>query len=291
MKKYYVFAGISILCWSSMATVVKLLLGAMDSMTALFLSSLFAVLGLLLVGIFSKKLRLLRRYRWRDYLNMVLIGLPGNLLYNVFYYAGAARMPAAEAFIVNYLWPIMSVVFACILLKEKMTPAKLLGLLLSFLGVFFVIGESLFAFDVGSLAGAGLCVLGAVSYGAFCALNQKHDYDPTIATMVSYGSVAILTGAFVLCTGEIPPLRAPQLLGLAWNGGMTLGVATITWILALGAGNTAKISNLAYLTPVLSLLWTFLFLKEEIQPLALVGLGVIMLGIFIQLLWRGRAPE
>ena len=289
MKKYYFFAFTSILCWSSLATVVKLLLGTMDSMQVLFVSAIFAVVGLLLIALFTGRLKRLREYRWRDYLKMVLIGLPGNFLYNVFYYAGAARMPASEAFIVNYLWPIMGVIFACILLKEKMTPVKLAAILLSFFGVFFVIGESVFTFDASTLLGALFCVLGAISYGAFTALNQKCDYDPCLSTLVSYASVAILAGVYVLGTGGLPRLEVPQILGLAWNGGMVLGVATITWILALGARNTAKIANLAYLTPFLSLLWTFLFLKEQIKPLALVGLGVIMLGILIQLLYGSKS--
>ena len=49
-------------------------------------------------------------------------------LYYVFYYTGTSNMPASQAFIVNYLWPIMSVVFACIILKEKMTVPKIFAL-------------------------------------------------------------------------------------------------------------------------------------------------------------------
>ena len=56
-----------------------------------------------------------------------------------------------------------------------------------------------------------------------------------------------------------------------------------SWALALEKGDTAKISNLAYITPFLSLIWTGLILKEKISIYAIIGLIVIILGILIQL--------
>ncbi|MBQ9132162.1 MAG: DMT family transporter, partial [Clostridia bacterium] len=96
-------------------------------------------------------------------------------------------------------------------------------------------------------------------------------------------------GTFVIC-GIIhcimgPPLQieAGQLVGLAWNGVFVMAVATTTWAIALDAGNTAKISNLAYVTPFLSLVWTFFVLHETPSPWAVGGLCLIVLGIFVQL--------
>ena len=66
MKKYYLFASISILCWSTVATIVKLLLGSLSSWQVLFASSLFAGLFLLAVTIVTGKLKLLKHYRVRD---------------------------------------------------------------------------------------------------------------------------------------------------------------------------------------------------------------------------------
>ena len=42
MKKEYIYAGISILCWSTSATITKLLLGSINSIQLLFVSSIFA---------------------------------------------------------------------------------------------------------------------------------------------------------------------------------------------------------------------------------------------------------
>jgi drug/metabolite transporter (DMT)-like permease len=74
-----------------------------------------------------------------------------------------------------------------------------------------------------------------------------------------------------------------QILGLLWNGIFVIGIATVAWNLALKYGSTAKISTLAYITPFLSLVWTFFVLKEPIKPLSVIGLMLIIIGIFIQI--------
>ena len=78
-------------------------------------------------------------------------------------------------------------------------------------------------------------------------------------------------------------IGALQLLGFAWNGVFVMATATVTWAIALKLGGTAKVSNLAYITPFLSLVWTRLVLGEPIKLLSVAGLVVIVVGIFIQL--------
>jgi len=212
-----------------------------------------------------------------------MIGLPGTFFYYIFYYAGTDILPASQAFIVNYLWPIMSIVFACILLKEKMTIRKGIAIALSFLGVVLVAGSDLLQLEKNTLLGGAFCVLGAVSYGLFTALNQKFHYDKYNTMMVSYFAAAFLTTVMNAFNSDLFMPTPVQMLGFAWNGIFTMAIANLTWILALACGKTAKISNLAYITPFLSLVWTSLILKEELHVRSILGLLIIVTGIFIQL--------
>lgn len=283
MKKSFILAGVSILLWSTMATVSKLLLGSMSGMQVLCVSSLFASVFLFVLGICNGKVSAMRHLCTKDYLKMTVAGLPGTFLYYMFYYIGAARLPASQAFIINYLWPIMSVVFACILLKEKMTVRKAVAIVLSFLGVVIVTGGDLLHLNAQTLIGIGGCVMGAVSYGVFTSLNQKWRYDTQTATMVAFFATFIIALIVNAVSGDLFVPSMAQLAGLTFNGVLSFAIPTMCWILALSGGNTAKISNLAYITPFLSLVWTSLFLKEPISVYAVAGLAVIILGIFIQL--------
>ncbi len=72
-------------------------------------------------------------------------------------------------------------------------------------------------------------------------------------------------------------------LGFLWNGMFTMALANTLWVIALQSGETAKISNLAYITPFLALVWTSLILKEPFSIFSLLGLTVIVFGILLQL--------
>ena len=283
MKKTYLLAGTSILLWSTLATVSKLLLGTMNSVQVLAISAAFAFVVLFLYNLCTGALRVMKGYQLKDYLILVAIGLPGTLFYNLFYFAGATILPASQAFIVNYLWPIMSVVFACILLKEKLTGRKILAFAISFLGVATVAGGDLLNFQPQTLGGILLCMGAAVSYGVYTAVNQRWSYDKKIAVMIAYGSTGVLCLVIQLCMGMPLTMNWGQTAGLVWNGIGVMAVATTTWAMALDAGPTAKISNLAYITPFLSLVWTFLVLHEIPSLWAVAGLCLIVLGIFVQL--------
>lgn len=283
MKREYMYAGTAILCWSTVATISKLLLNNLNSIQVLWVSALLAAVFLLVVNIVSGNIKGLKDYNAKDYIISILIGLPGTFLYYVFYYSGTDLMPASQAFIINYMWPMMSVVFACIILKEKMTVRKGIAIAVSFLGVCIVTGGDMIQLNQTTIFGALMCIMGAVSYGLFTALNQKMHYEKSISMMLNYFMTFILTSIINIVNGDVFLPDFEQLLGFAWNGIFTMAIASTVWMLALESGKTAKISNLAYITPFLSLVWTSLFLKEEISVNSIIGLIVIVFGILIQL--------
>jgi len=284
MKKEYIYAGISIFLWSTTVTVTKLLLGSLNSMQILAVSSFFAFIFLLILNLFKKKLSELKKYKIKDYLQITGMGALGVFLYYLFLYLGTNKMLASQAFILNYLWPMMTVVFACIILKEKMTFRKILAIVLSFVGVIIVTANgNLLNIDNNTLIGALFCILAAISYGLFSVLNKYKGYDKYASMMLYYLITFIICIIYLLITKTTINIGIGQAGGLLWSGIATSAIAFTTWALALQKGDTAKISNLAYITPFLSLVWTYFLLKENISIYSVLGLVVIVLGIFIQL--------
>lgn len=289
MKKTYIYAAAAIVTWSTMPTISKLLLDEMDSYKVLCISTFFATAAMIIINICSKKWKVMKSYRLKDYLKMAVIGLPGVFLYYAFYYAGTARMSASQAFIINYLWPIMSIVFASIVLREKMTARKIIAIIISFLGVFTVAGDDIINFNAETVFGMLFCFGAAVCYGLYTAVNKKSSYDKQVSMTVAMLVAFLPSLIIVLIRGGNLLIKPMQLPGMLWNGVATMAFANLAWALALSLGNTAKVSNLAYITPFLSLVWTFFILKEPIDTMSLLGLCVIVLGIIIQL--KGDKPH
>lgn len=283
MKKTYFLAGTSIFFWSTVAVTTKLLLGSHNNFQVLCVSALFAAIFLFVTNVATGNIKKLKQYKAKDYVISALIGLPGTFFYYVFYYGGADRMLASQAFIVNYLWPIMSIVFACIILKEKMTLRKAIAVIISFMGVAIVTGSDFTHLSKNVITGTLMCVSAAICYGIFTSLNQKFNYDKQLSMMINYIVTYILTGIINIAGGDAFVPEAAEILGFIWNGVFTMAIANTAWAIALESGKTAKISNLAYITPFVSLIWTSLILKEKLNINFVLGLIAIVLGIFIQM--------
>lgn len=284
MKNPYIYAAISIFCWSTVATTTKLLLhNGFSNIQLLWVSSFLAFLFLLFVNLFTNKLKHFKNYKPKDFLISVAIGLPGTFFYYFFYYWGTAQMPASQAFIINYLWPIMCLVFAVIILKEKITLRSIVAICISFLGIVVIMLGNVEEQNPNFFVGAFSCILGAVSYGIFTALNKKYTYDKGLSMMLSYFVTFLLTTAINASSNTLFIPSASQWLGYAWNGIFTMAIANTVWLLALDNGKTEKIANLAYITPFLSILWTSLILKEKMSIYSIIGFLVIISGILIQI--------
>ncbi|MBR5271205.1 MAG: DMT family transporter [Clostridia bacterium] len=282
MKKTYIYIATSVFCWSTVATITKILLSDLDSFQVLYISSFFAFAILLVFNIATGNIKAISKYRIKDLALSVLISIPSTVFYYIFYYTGTDLMPASQAFIVNYLWPIMSVVFACIILKEKVGFKKILAILISFVGLLVSMQDAILHFNKSMILGAVFCMLGAMSYGLFTALNQKFDYNKWVTLMIGYLFSFVLMFIINAATDKLFAPGFIQCIGFAWNGIFTMAVANVCWTLALMSGDTARVSNFAYITPFLSLFWTALFLKEEINLFSIIGLIIIVLGVVIQ---------
>ena len=283
MKKPYILAAISIFIWSTVPVITKNLLGDFSSLQIVCVSALFAALFLIVLNIANGNFKKLKEYKPKDYVTTILIGLPGTFFYYIFLYLGTDKMLASQAFIINYLWPIMSIVFACIILKEKMTAKGIIAVGMSFIGVIVVTGENLLHFDSNTFFGAFFCILGAISYGSFTALNKKFAYIKSLSMMISYSATFIITFIIILFAGDLFVLNLPQTFGIIWNGVFSYAIGTTLWTIALDKGNTSKISNFAYITPFLALVWTAIFLQEPIKPTSIIGLVIIVSGILLQM--------
>lgn len=284
MKKQYLYAGISIFLWSTTATISKLLLASLDSMQILLVSSLFATIFLLIINLINGNMKQLKEYKFKDYIQIAGIGILGTFLYNLFLYLGIAKLEASQAFVINYLWPIMILIFACIILKEKMEAKKFIAIILSFIGVIIVSSNGdLFHMQKDSLLGTFYCIIAAISYGLFSVLNKKKSYNKFVSMMLFYFVSFVISLVYILVLNKFFTLNIGQFAGLLWIGIFTSAIAFTTWALALDNGDTAKISNLAYITPFLSLVWTSLILKETFNIFTVIGLVFIVGGVLIQL--------
>lgn len=283
MKKNYIYAFLTVSIWGTLAAVAKLLLSDIPNLQTLSVSSIFAFIFLLIINIKNGTIKQMKMYSVKDYVIMAALGFLGLFMYSALYYYGITQLSSQEACILNYLWPLMLVICSCIILKEKFTLTKAIAMICSFVGIIILSTGNGLTADKNAVWGILSCILAAVCYGLFSVLNKKADYNQNISMMVIWLAVVMYSTPLGLITEEWKPIAGVQWLGMIWLGVVINAVAYLLWALALkDVENTAKIANLAYLTPFLSLIISAVVLKEQITLRAVVALLFIIGGILLQ---------
>ena len=288
-SRVYFYAISAVVIWSTLAAVAKSILTEIPRFEALFLSSLAASVFLLAVQLVRGGARIFRAYDWRGYLAMAGLGLLGVCLYLALYFYGLTQLSSQEACILNYLWPMMIVLFSALLLGERITVRTAVALLLSFSGVVVLTLGGEGHAEGNAVLGSLACVLAALCYGLFCVLNRKRNVDPTVLMTVAWGVTALCALSVTLMAETWVTLSWTQWGGMLWFGIFINAVGYLWWTMALQeARSAAMVANLAYFVPLLSLVVSAVTLGEEMSRAALLALVLIMGGILLPNVRRGR---
>lgn len=282
----YLYAGITVAFWSTVATAFKLSLGYLDVFQLLFYASISAATVLLIPVMVGGNLRLMidefRRYP-RQTIGFALLN---PLIYYLVLFAAYDRLPAQIAQPVNYTWALVLVLLSIVFLGQRPTRYDLIATAVSYGGVVIIAlggGSDDISF---SLIGLGLAILSTLIWASYWILLLKDPRDERVSMCLNF--VAVLPMALMLCL-VFSDLSVPWQgwLGASYVGIFEMGLAFLFWSKALRlAENTSRVSTLIFLSPFISLWLIHLVLGETIYPTTYIGLVVIVIGLLIQ-----RLPE
>lgn len=282
----YIFAALAILAWSSASTAFKLGLAHFTPMGMLLFSSLIATVFLVLYNAIANPAAF--RKLPAHCLKSLPAGLLNPFLYYVVLFSAYSRLRAQEAQALNYTWAIVLSLFSVLLLKERFRIKDLLMLLVSFLGVMIISTKGqIHKLQFDDALGTSLALGSSVIWALYWIISLKDTRQSTVKLMYNFLDGFILILLFAMLS------RTPILLSGAnihqalfmgvWIGIFEMGLTFVLWLKALElTENTAKISNLIFLTPFLSLLLIRGILAEAIHPATIVGLCLIVASNLIQ---------
>jgi drug/metabolite transporter (DMT)-like permease len=283
-KKAYLFAIIAVLCWSTVATAFKIALQYCDFLQLLFFSSLISCLLLFFILLFQKKFNLLKTAKPSELLQSLSLGFLNPFLYYTILFKAYSILPAQEAMCLNYTWPVMLVVLAIPLLKQKLTLKSSFAVLLSFAGIFVIStkGHPL-SFSFSNAFGDALAVGSSVIWVLFWIFNVKDHKDGVIKLFLNFLSGSIFSGLLMLAFSDFSSLHIQSLPPIIYIGIFEMSVTFVFWLMALKYSVSAdKVSQLIFLSPFLSLVFIHFIIGENIEISTFIGLIFITLGIIIQ---------
>ncbi|MDB5641600.1 MAG: EamA family transporter [Hyphomicrobiales bacterium] len=183
------------------------------------------------------------------------LGVGGLFLYHALYFAALRSAPPAEAGLVNYLWPLLIVLFSALLPGETLRLRHIVGALTGFAGLVVLFvgkGEGFSALS----AGYGLAFAAAFVWAGYSVASRRFAAVPSGAVAGFCLATAALAGVLHVATERtVWPQDAGQWAALALLGLGPAGAAFFLWDHGVKRGDIRLIGVLSYAAPVLSTLW------------------------------------
>jgi drug/metabolite transporter (DMT)-like permease len=204
-------------------------------------------------------------------------GVLGLFGFHALYFAALAWAPAAEANLINYLWPLFIVLFAAFLPGMRLSRWHLAGVGCGLAGCALLLGGGA-GLSAAALPGYLMALGSAVTWAVYSVLARLLAAVPTAAVAGFCGATAGLAG---LCHLAVETTVMPG--GGAWLAVLALGVGPVgaaffLWDHGMKHGDPRLLGTLAYATPVVSTLLLAVGGFAEVTPTLFAAAGLVALG-------------
>jgi drug/metabolite transporter (DMT)-like permease len=228
------------------------------------------------------------RGAWQPPAAALALSVAGLFGYHALYFFSLKHAPALEANLINYLWPLLIVLFAGLLPGARLQARHVLGAVFGLAAAALLVtrGRGL-AIDANAVPGYLAALGAAVIWAGYSVLNRRHAGVPSASIVPACIGVALL-GAVAHLWLEDTVMPAPgQWLALLAMGLGPVGAAFLLWDHGTKRGDLALLGSLSYLAPLLSTLLLVIAGRAQSHWIQAVAVALILCGAWISL----RTPQ
>lgn len=291
---------VSMIIWSVSGIAIKHALVALPPFTMILMRFIPSVLLMLIIGFIRRKHSLfcLQRMERKDLPLFLLAGFCQPFLYYMLetYAYDALNSPTIAETLLSTS-PLLSPVFAAILLRERITGNNIFGILVSTGGVFVLTLAGAENYSIGSYWGVLLAFLAVSAAVIDSVMMRKAPMRYSALSFVFYTQVISLIFFIPVWFWREGP---SALMAIDWNqladpaSSLTVALWSVSYLTVfasvtafilfcyalrqIGVTNANAFNNIR---PVFTAIWMFLFFGEHLPALKWVGIGLIIFGLFI----------
>ncbi|SFC33016.1 EamA domain-containing membrane protein RarD [Marinospirillum celere] len=298
-KKAVLFALGAVACWSTVATAFKLTLAHFSVLQLLLVATSCSVILLLVLLWRQGKLHLLGYWLRQRPGFFLLSGLMNPLLYYLLLLYAYDFLPGQQAQTLNYTWAITLSLLSVPFLGQVIRKQDWIAIFLGYLGAAVIATRGdLLGLNFVSGWGVALALASTLVWSAYWIINTRNQADPLVALTLNFLLGLPLIALATWIWSDFQLLAWQGWLGAVYLGLFEMGFAFVMWLLAMQyAESTARISNLIFISPFVSLVLLYFLVGEQIYPSTLIGLVMIILALMVQQYQgkpnpeEGRAPS
>jgi len=278
--------------WAGNFIVVKSAVGIVPPIAFTFLRYCLAAVTLLAL------------LRWRegaihlprgDVVRLAVLGSVGFGCYQLIWPVALQTIPAGDSALLIATTPVITALLAAAVGADTANPVKLIGALISFVGVALVIAAGQ-GVDLGvSLGGDLLTLVAALCWAVYTVFgaNLLRRHSPLVATTwaIVFGTLFMAPiGIAQLAAMDLSLIGPPVILAVVYAGTLAAGIANVIVFHGLKLLGPTRVTAFQFLVPALAVVLAAIFLGEAIRPVQVVGGAVILAGVALLRsgVWPGR---
>ncbi|EGQ8091785.1 DMT family transporter [Vibrio vulnificus] len=281
----------AVLLWSTVATAFKLTLAEFSPIQMLTIASVVSAMALLAICALQGKLTQISVTFLSNPWYYLLLGLINPLAYYLILFKAYDLLPASQAQAINYSWAITLTLMAAVFLGQKIRKQDWVACVFSYVGVIVIATKGdLLGLSFESPVGVALALTSTLLWAGYWILNTKNQADPIVGVLLGFLVAIPFAIALTVIEGQSwGQISMQGWLAVTYVGLFEMGVTFVLWLSALKlTNNTARISNLIFASPFISLMLLSSIIGEEIHPTTLIGLMLIIAGLVIQQIKWGK---
>lgn len=189
-----------------------------------------------------------------------LIGIGGLFGFHLLYFLSLRHAPPAEANLINYMWPLLIVLFSAMLPGERLRWFHVMGALAGLVGAgLLVTGGGLGSFRSEHALGYGIACGSALVWSGYSLASRRFAHVPTDTVAGFCLATALLAGATHLLLEQTVWPQGWQWLAVLGLGLGPVGLAFYVWDYGVKHGDIQALGALAYGAPLISTILLVLF--------------------------------
>lgn len=288
---------VSMIIWSVSGIAIKHALVVLPPFTLIVLRFVPSVLLMLLIGLLCRRSPLfgLQRLEWRDVPLFLIAGFCQPFLYyllETFTYDVLHSPTIAETLLSTS--PLLSPLFAAVLLRERVTRFNIFGIIISTAGVFALTLVGSADYSIGNPWGV-LLAFAAVSAAVIdSVMMRKVPGRYSSLSFIFYAQLISLCfflpiwfwreGPQAICQLPMTNDQSQLMVALGCVGYLTVFASVIAFILfcyALRKVGVTRANAFNNIRPAFTALWMLLFFGEHLPLAKWVGILLIIFGLFV----------
>jgi len=241
------------------------------------LRTLTASLFLIPLVYLAKQQKALEGYK----LKILLAGQLNTAIPFVLFGYATLTLAAGTTSVLNSTTPMFGAIVAYLWLKERLSVSASLGLIIGFIGVYFLVFDKVSISEKDIITPAVSVLAASFCYG-FSANYTKKYLSGINSVALAAGSqisasLTLIPISLFFLPAEIPSNEA--FISVILLGVVCTGIAYIIFFNLIANLGPARAMSVTYLIPAFGLLWGNLFLDETISQWMIIGCGLILTGV------------